>query len=238
MPKHFSPTRDFHSGFNGVDALHILLIEDNAALAQGLKIALSKEGFIVNHVASGQHGLETVKTSPPDIVVLDLGLPDLDGLQVLQRLRKLRAHLPMLILTARNQLDDKVKGLESGADDYLPKPFEMAELVARLRVIERRLTGVTDAHITIHQVTLFPQYHLAKTGDENLELSRREFMLLKTLMENAGKVQTRNTLEARLYSWDEEVASNSLEVHIHNLRKKLGADFIKTVRGVGYMVPK
>lgn len=238
MPRTFSPTRDFHSGFNGVEVMHLLLIEDNAALAQGLKIALSKEGFIVNHVASGQHGLETVKTSPPDIVVLDLGLPDLDGLQVLQRLRKLRAQIPVLILTARNQLDDKVKGLESGADDYLPKPFEMAELVARLRVIERRLTGVTDAHITVHQVTLFPQHHLAKIGEENLELSRREFMLLKTLMENSGKVQTRNTLEARLYSWDEEVASNSLEVHIHNLRKKLGADFIKTVRGVGYMVPK
>lgn len=218
--------------------MHVLLIEDNAALAQGLKIALSKEGFIVNHVASGQHGLETVKTAPPDIVVLDLGLPDLDGLQVLQRLRKLRAHIPVLILTARNQLEDKVKGLESGADDYLPKPFEIAELVARLRVIERRLTGVTDAHITIRNVTLFPQHHRAKIGEDDLELSRREFMLLKTLMENSGKVQTRNALEARLYSWDEEVASNSLEVHIHNLRKKLGAEFIKTVRGVGYMVPK
>lgn len=218
--------------------MHILLIEDNAALAQGLKVALSKEGFIVNHVASGQHGLETIKTAPPDIVVLDLGMPDLDGLQVLQRLRKLRAHIPVLILTARNQLEDKVKGLESGADDYLPKPFEMAELVARLRVIERRLTGVTDAYITIRDITLFPQHHLAKIGEDDLELSRREFMLLKTLMENAGKVQTRNALEARLYSWDEEVASNSLEVHIHNLRKKLGADFIKTVRGVGYMVPK
>lgn len=218
--------------------MHVLLIEDNAALAQGLKIALSKEGFIVNHVASGQHGLETVKTAPPDIVVLDLGLPDLDGLQVLQRLRKLRAHIPVLILTARNQLEDKVKGLESGADDYLPKPFEIAELVARLRVIERRLTGVVDAHITIRNVTLFPQHHRAKIGEDDLELSRREFMLLKTLMENSGKVQTRNALEARLYSWDEEVASNSLEVHIHNLRKKLGAEFIKTVRGVGYMVPK
>jgi DNA-binding response OmpR family regulator len=189
-------------------------------------------------VASGQHGLETIKTAPPDMVVLDLGLPDIDGLQVLQRLRKLQAHMPVLILTARHQLEDRVKGLESGADDYLPKPFEMAELVARLRVIERRLTGVTDAHISIRNVTLYPQHHLAKIGEENLELSRREFMLLKTLMENAGKVQTRSALEARLYSWDEEVASNSLEVHIHNLRKKLGADFIKTVRGVGYTVQK
>lgn len=218
--------------------MHILLIEDNAALAHGLKIGLSKEGFTVNHVSSGQHGLETVKAAPPDMVVLDLGLPDLDGQQVLQRLRKLNGRMPVLILTARNQLEDKVKGLESGADDYLAKPFDMAELVARLRVIERRLTGVTDAHIKIRDVTLFPQHHLAKIGEENLDLSRREFMLLKTLMENAGKVQTRSALEARLYSWDEEVASNSLEVHIHNLRKKLGAEFIKTVRGVGYTVPK
>lgn len=218
--------------------MHILLIEDNAALAHGLKIGLSKEGFIVNHVASGQHGLETIKTTPPDMVVLDLGLPDMDGLQLLQRLRKLQAHMPVLILTARHQLEDKVKGLESGADDYLPKPFDMAELVARLRVIERRLTGVTEAQISIRNVTLYPQHHLVKIGEESLDLSRREFMLLKTLMENAGKVQTRNALEARLYSWDEEVASNSLEVHIHNLRKKLGADFIKTVRGVGYMVQK
>lgn len=218
--------------------MHILLIEDNAALAHGLKVALTKEGFVVNHVASGQHGLETVKTAAPDMVVLDLGLPDMDGLQVLQRLRKLPTQVPVLILTARDQVEDKVKGLESGADDYLPKPFEMAELVARLRVIERRLTGVSDSHISIRNVTLHPQHHLAKIGDENLELSRREFMLLKTLMENAGKVQTRSALEARLYSWDEEVASNTLEVHIHNLRKKLGADFIKTVRGVGYTVQK
>lgn len=218
--------------------MHILLIEDNAALAQGLKVALTKQGFTVNHVASGQHGLETVKTAAPDMVVLDLGLPDMDGLQVLQRLRKLQAHMPILILTARDQVEDKVKGLESGADDYLPKPFDMAELTARLRVIERRLTGVSDSRITVGRVTLHPQHHLVKLGEENLELSRREFMLLKTLMENAGKVQTRSTLESRLYSWDEEVASNTLEVHIHNLRKKLGTDFIKTVRGVGYTVQK
>lgn len=218
--------------------MHILLIEDNIALAQGLKVALTKEGFTVNHVATGQHGIETVKATAPDMVVLDLGLPDMDGLQVLQRLRKLQAHMPILILTARDQVEDKVKGLESGADDYLPKPFDMAELAARLRVIERRLTGVSDSHITIGRVALYPQHHVAKLGEESLELSRREFMLLKTLMENAGKVQTRSALESRLYSWDEEVASNTLEVHIHNLRKKLGADFIKTVRGVGYTVQK
>lgn len=218
--------------------MQILLIEDNHSLAQGLKTALTQEGFIVNQVGSGQHALETIKTAAPDIVILDLGLPDMDGLKVLQRLRKLSANLPVLILTARDQLEDKVKGLESGADDYLPKPFEMAELVARLRVIERRLTGVSDDCITVGKVSLYPQHHQVTLENVPVELPRREFMLLKALMETAGRVQTRSALEARLYSWDEEVASNTLEVHIHNLRKKLGGDFIKTLRGVGYMVQK
>lgn len=218
--------------------MQLLLIEDNHSLAQGLKTALTHEGFVVNAVDTGQHALETIKAAAPDIAILDLGLPDMDGLKVLQRLRKINAKLPVLILTARGQLEDKVKGLESGADDYLPKPFEMAELVARLRVMERRLSGATDSCISIGEVKLFPQHHQVTLQGAPIDLPRREFMLLKALMENAGRVQTRSALEARLYNWDEEVASNTLEVHIHSLRKKLGGDFIKTLRGVGYMVQK
>lgn len=218
--------------------MQLLLVEDDPSLARGLQRALQNEGFAVNHVATGKHALQVVKTEAPDIVILDLGLPDMDGLDVLKEIRKLHAPLPVLLLTARDTLDDKVAGLDSGADDYLAKPFDMPELLARLRVLERRLGTAQSNDIEIAHVSLSTTSHLVKTNGEELELSRREYMLLKALMENAGKVQTRSSLESKLYSWEDEIASNALEVHIHNLRKKLGADFIKTVRGVGYTVKK
>ena len=214
----------------------ILLVEDDHSLAHALEVALHKQGYSVNAVGTGKAALHTIDVSPPDLVILDLGLPDLDGLDVLRRIRGTQVDLPILLLTARSGIDDKVAGLDSGADDYLAKPFEMSELLARLRVMERRLTTAKTAQIAIGDVALDINHNTVSVKGEMLELSRREFMLLKTLMENAGRVQTRNTLENRLYSWGEEVASNALEVHIHHLRRKLGADFIKTVRGVGYKV--
>ncbi len=168
--------------------------------------------------------------------MLDLGLPDMDGLDVLKFIRGRDVDLPVLLLTARAGVDDKVAGLDCGADDYLAKPFEMSELFARLRVMERRLTTARTAEIAIGAVTLDINHNRVTVDGEAVELSRREFMLLKSLMENAGRVQTRDTLESRLYSWGEEVSSNALEVHVHHLRKKLGAPFIKTVRGVGYRI--
>jgi len=214
----------------------ILLVEDDHSLAHALEVALHKQGYSVNAVGTGKAALHTIDTNPPDLVILDLGLPDLDGLEVLKRIRSKQVDLPILLLTARSGIDDKVAGLDSGADDYLAKPFEMTELFARLRVMERRLTTSRTAQITIGSVTLDINHNSVSVEGSQLDLSRREFMLLKSLMENAGRVQTRNTLENRLYSWGEEVASNALEVHIHHLRKKLGADCIKTVRGVGYKV--
>jgi DNA-binding response OmpR family regulator len=214
----------------------ILLVEDDRSLAHALEVALHKQGYSVNAVGTGKAALHTIDVSPPDLVILDLGLPDLDGLDVLKRIRGTQVDLPILLLTARSRIDDKVAGLDGGADDYLAKPFEMSELFARLRVMERRLTTAKTAQIAIGNVSLDINHNTVCVRGEALELSRREFMLLKTLMENAGRVQTRNTLEGRLYSWGEEVASNALEVHIHHLRRKLGADFIKTVRGVGYKV--
>jgi len=214
----------------------ILLVEDDHSLAHALEVALHKQGYSVNAVTTGKAALHTIDTLLPDLVILDLGLPDLDGLEVLRRIRNKQVDLPILLLTARAGLDDKVAGLDSGADDYLAKPFEMTELFARLRVMERRLTTSRTAQISIGDVTLDINHNSVAVGGVPLDLARREFMLLKTLMENAGRVQTRNALESRLYSWGEEVASNALEVHIHHLRKKLGADFIKTVRGVGYKV--
>ena len=216
----------------------ILLVEDDSSLAQALQRALQKQGYSVNAVATGKAALHVVATEIPDIVILDLGLPDMDGLAVLKSIREKNLDLPVLLLTARATLDDKISGLDSGADDYLAKPFEMTELFARLRVLERRLSTAKSAEIVIDNVALDINRGEVTVAGKPLELSRREYMLLKSLMENAGRIQTRDTLETRLYSWGEEVSSNALEVHIHHLRKKLGAQFITTVRGVGYKVPQ
>lgn len=216
--------------------MQVLLIEDDPSLAEGLKKSLDREGFTVNHLARGQQAIHAVATALPDMVVLDLGLPDIDGQDVLKAIRKQDAELPVLILTARASLEDKVAGLDNGADDYLAKPFETDELLARLRVFERRLSSFKHAGMTIGPVMLDSKaQHVTVNGDA-VDLSRREFMLLKVLMENAGRVQTRDSLESKLYSWGEEIASNAIEVHIHHLRKKLPEQFIRTVRGIGYTV--
>ena len=215
--------------------MQILLVEDDQSLANGLCKALDNEGFVTNHVTEGRAALHVIDVEPPDIVVLDLGLPDIDGLDVLQSIRR-RSAVPVLILTARSSVDARVSGLDGGADDYLPKPFEIPELVARLRVIERRLSTSSDSRIHAGDVSIDTIGQQVYLDDEHVELSRREYMVLKSLMENMGKVQTRQQLENRLYAWGEEVASNALEVHVHHLRKKLGNDLIKTVRGVGYTI--
>jgi len=216
--------------------LQILLVEDDRPLSQSLKKALQQQGFAVNDVETGKAALHVINTETPDMVILDIGLPDIDGLTVLRTLRNKHKELPVILLTARDSVDDKVAGLDSGADDYLGKPFEVTELLARIRVMERRLTQVKTSCITIENVSLDTIDQKLKVDGAEVELPRREYMLLKSLMENAGRVQTRAVLESRLYSWGEEVASNALEVHIHHLRKKLGSDFIRTIRGVGYKI--
>lgn len=216
--------------------MRVLLVEDDSSLAVGLRDALLREGFVTDHVASGSQALAAIRADAPDIVVLDLGLPDMDGLEVLARIRSQGHSIPVMVLTARDGMDDKVEGLDRGADDYLAKPFEMKELVARLRVFERRLSTASTSKICIGEVELDTSAHTVLVAGEAVDLPRREYMLLKALMENAGKVLTRDSLETRLYSWGEEVASNALEVHIHHLRKKLPQQLIKTVRGIGYTV--
>ena len=218
--------------------MQILLVEDDLSLAEGLQKGLGREGFTVNHVSSGADAIHAVDTNTPDIMTLDLGLPDMDGLDVLRQVRKKHPDLPVLLLTARDALDDKVAGLDMGADDYLVKPFAMQELLARLRVLERRISTTSSSEIQIGDICLDTVTHGVLVNGAGVELSRREYMLLKALMENSGRIQTRENLESRLYGWGEEVASNAIEVHIHNLRKKLVPDFIKTVRGVGYTVKK
>ncbi|MEH6570564.1 MAG: response regulator transcription factor [Halioglobus sp.] len=216
--------------------MRILLVEDDPSLAAGLRDALGREGFVVNHVATGKLALAAVRAETPDIMVLDLGLPDMDGLEVLAQVRRRDEHLPVMVLTARDGMSDKIAGLDGGADDYLAKPFDMKELAARLRVFERRLSTAVTSTICIGTVEIDTSAHSVKVAGEIVDLPRREYMLLKTLMESAGKVLTRESLETRLYSWGEEVASNALEVHIHHLRKKVPDKLIKTVRGIGYTV--
>jgi DNA-binding response OmpR family regulator len=219
--------------------MQILLVEDDLSLADGLQQALGHEGITVNHVANGKEALYVIESFPPDIVLLDLGLPDMDGLEVIKEIRRKKLTTPVLILTARNTVQDTVSGLDCGADDYLAKPFEISELLARIRVLERRIsTTVESNEIIIGPVSLDTGSMQVKVSDKALILSKSEYMLLKALMQNAGRVQTRDGLESQLYSWGEEVSSNALEVHIHHLRKKIGIEFIKTVRGVGYTVNK
>jgi len=216
--------------------MQILLVEDDRSLAGGLCKALRNEGFVTNHVAEGKAALHVIDVEPPDIVVLDLGLPDMDGLDVLRTMRRSGSAIPVLILTARSSIDARVSGLDGGADDYLPKPFETPELIARLRVIERRLGTSQDSKIQVADIQLDTIRQQVSRNGEPIDLPRREYMVLKLLMENIGKIHTREQLETRLYSWGEEVSSNAIEVHVHYLRKKLGNNLIKTVRGVGYTI--
>ena len=177
--------------------MQILIVEDDKPLAQGLQLALRKQGYAVNHVENGKDCLHVIATEDPGIVILDLGLPDIDGLKVLQQIRKKYDSLPVILLTARDSTDDKVAGLDCGADDYIAKPFEMTELLARLRVLERRLSTVKSTLITLGDVTLDTATQAVALQDNQVELPRREYMLLKNLMENSGKVLTRTTLENR-----------------------------------------
>jgi DNA-binding response OmpR family regulator len=217
--------------------MQLLLVEDDRPLARSLEKALRAQGFAVNSVETGAAALHVIATETPDLVILDLGLPDMDGLAVLKSLRRSHAELPVLLLTARDTVQDKVQGLNEGADDYLAKPFDVTELLARLRVMERRLSKVKTSLLQLGKVALDTVEQCVYFDGEKIDMARREYMLLKSLMENPGRVLTRATLESHLYSWGEEVASNAVEVHVHHLRKKLGNDFIKTIRGVGYQVP-
>jgi len=216
--------------------MQVLLVEDDAQLAEAVVVALKRHNFAVNRVANGRDALLVIETAPPDIIILDLGLPDIDGIHLLRKFRQLHFANPVLILTARDSIEDKVTGLDSGADDYLPKPFDIDELLARLRALERRLSKTGSATIVLGGVSLDTHTHELAIDSQPVNLARREYMLLKALMENENKIQTREALENKLYSWGEEISSNAVEVHIHHLRKKLPPGFIQTVRGVGYII--
>ncbi|WP_111977661.1 response regulator [Algibacillus agarilyticus] len=218
--------------------MKILLVEDDQLLANALSIALTRESYLITHVTTAKEAINQIKYTEYQSMILDLGLPDMDGIDVLKRIRKQKIDLPILILTARDSIEDKIKGLDLGADDYLSKPFEVPELLARLRVIERRLGTANSALITIKNVTFDTRANVVTVDTHPLVLSKKEYLVLKALVENAGRIQSREQLEAKLYEWQDDIASNTVEVHIHHLRKKLPANFIKNIRGIGYSIDK
>lgn len=216
--------------------MRILLVEDDALLGDAIQAGLKQSGYAVDWMRDGVAADQALSTEAYAAVVLDLGLPRLDGLEVLRRLRSRGAPLPVLILTARDTVDDRIKGLDAGADDYLLKPFDMGELAARLRALVRRASGKAELLLLAGGVQLDPAAHRVLYHDQVVELSPKEFAVLHALILSTGKVLSRPQLEEQLYAWGEEVESNAVEVHIHHLRRKLFPELIETIRGVGYLI--
>jgi two-component system response regulator QseB len=216
--------------------MRLLLVEDDAMIGEAVRTGLRKQSLAVDWVQDGAAAKAALSAETFDLVLLDLGLPKLDGIQVLRWLRGTGSKVPVLILTARDSVNDRIKGLDAGADDYIVKPFDLDELAARVRAVLRRQSGRAENIIEHMGVTLDPASHEVTRDGESINLSHREFALLEALLERPGQVLSRAQLEERLYGWGEEVESNAVEVHIHNLRKKLGAEYIQNVRGVGYRV--
>lgn len=218
--------------------MRILVVEDDEMVGEGICKWLTKEGHTVDWLQDGLAAKQALQTEIFDIIVLDIGLPKMNGLELLSHLRSRGLTIPVLLLTANDTIDDRVQGLDSGADDYLTKPYELEELSARMRALYRRFSLRAEPLIKYKGIGLDPASHSVRLGDEEINLSRREFALLHTLLANVGRVLSREHLTQTLYGWGDDVDSNALEVHIHNLRKKFGSAFIRTIRGVGYMIEK
>lgn len=218
--------------------MRVLLVEDNDLLGDAVYGGLKHAGYTVDWVKDGLNAQQAILSEPFDIIVLDIGLPRRSGIDVLKTIRAKNIITPVLILTAKETIEDRVKGLDAGADDYLVKPFDMDELSARIRALHRRSSERAEPTIKYRGIVLNPAAHTVTLNGEDANLSRREFALLHKLLANTGRVISREHLTTTLYGWGDEVDSNALEVHIHNLRKKFGTDMIRTIRGVGYMVEK
>ena len=217
--------------------MRILVVEDDALLGDALQTGLRQAGFAVDWVRDGEAADTALATEEFSAVVLDLGLPRIGGIELLRRLRARADHTPVLLLTARDALDDRVRGLDSGGDDYVVKPVALAELAARLRALVRRRHGVASTAIRVGPLTVDPAARRVTFEGRDVEVSPREFTVLHELAQNAGRVLTREQLETRLYEWDRALESNAIDVHVHHLRRKLSNDTIRTIRGVGYMIP-
>ena len=221
-----------------LSAMRILLVEDDALLGEGIQAGLRQGGFVPDWVRDGAAADIALATGGFAAVVLDLGLPKRSGLEVLQRLRGRKDAVPVIILTARDTVEDRIAGLDAGADDYLVKPFDLGELAARLRALARRAGGSATAALEVGPVRLDPASREVSWRGEARTVSPKEFALLQAFLLSAGRVLTREQLEEKLYGWGDEKGSNAVEVHIHHLRKKLAPEVVQTVRGVGYLLPK
>lgn len=218
--------------------MRLLLVEDDELLGNGLQTGLTQAGYAVDWVKDGEAAGLFLESGEYELMILDLGLPKRSGLDVLSALRQRGDDVPVLILTARDTVEDRVVGLDSGADDYIVKPFDLDEVNARIRALLRRRSGRVEPVIRHKDIELDPASHTVHKAGVAVEVSPREFALLRQLLENRGRVMSRARLEQSLYSWKDEVESNAVEVHVHHLRKKLGPDLIRTIRGVGYVVDK
>jgi DNA-binding response OmpR family regulator len=216
--------------------MRILLVEDDRMIGESIRTALRQDGSAVDWVRDGRSAESTLATEEFDLVLLDLGLPQRDGLDVLRAMRSRHDQTPVIVLTARDLLADRVTGLDAGADDYLVKPFELEELAARIRAVTRRKSGRAEPAIEIGPVRLDPSLRHVTVRGEPVALSAREYAVLEALMLRPGAILSRAQLEDRLYGWGDAIESNAVSVYIHQLRRKLGNDFIRNVRGVGYYV--
>ena len=218
--------------------MRVLLVEDDPILGDGIKTGLKQDKYNVDWLTDGSQASSALKTDHYDLILLDLNLPVKNGLDVLKELRNSNNATPVLILTARDAIEDRVKGLDMGADDYLSKPFDLDELLARVRALLRRSKGRSTPTLIHGNLELNPVEHSVTLTGKAVDLSPVEFNLLQILLENRGRVFPRTQLEDKLYGWNKDVDSNTIEVHIHHLRKKLGNELIRTVRGVGYVIDK
>ena len=218
--------------------MHILLVEDDTLLGEGIKTGMVQDGYAVDWIMNGCDADRVLRHESFDLLVLDLKLPGLSGLGVLKALRSRKSSMPVLILTACDTVEERIAGLDGGADDYLTKPFKFDELTARLRALLRRTADRSSPTIVNGELTIDPASHHVLLEGEVTEVSPREYAILEILANNAGRVLPRSRIEKSIYGWGGDVGSNTLEVHIHNLRKKLGSDWIRTIRGIGYMMEK
>ncbi|MEF8729295.1 MAG: response regulator [Accumulibacter sp.] len=217
--------------------MRVLLVEDDPMIGKSVQQGLRQDGCAVDWVRDAHAGELALATAPYELLLLDLGLPGASGLDLLARLRRAGSRVPVLVITARDSVADRIKGLDTGADDYLVKPFDLDELSARMRAVLRRHAGRATPLLVAGDLQLDPATHELTQNGQPVLLSAREFALLQALLERPGTPLSRADLEERLYGWGEEIGSNAVEVHIHSLRRKLGAERIRNIRGVGYLVP-
>ncbi|AQM19235.1 response regulator [Vibrio anguillarum] len=218
--------------------MRLLLVEDDKQLGESMQVALTRQGYTVDWLEKGGGVACALKTEQFSAVILDLTLPDMDGLEVLRGIRNAGYSLPVMLLTARDDISDRVKGLDGGADEYIGKPFALEELLARLRLIIRRSSGSAEALISIGDLSLSLSKQEIEYRQQPLKLTRNEYKILASLITQAGRVMSKELLQQALHGWDEGSSDNAIEVHIHNLRKKMPENVIKNIRGVGYMIEK